>query len=205
MGCSGDGDCEMPTNDGCTAAMCAGSFCVPRDTAGVPANTQIPNDCMKSVCGADGLPAMVIDPNDVPADDLNACTTKLCVGGAPTLMPVMSGTVCPNGTCDGAGSCFNCMNDDNCKLGTNPTCDTTSHTCISCSDGLQNGIETGLDCGGSCKACDGLTCLLASSCAITAGSFMRAPMEAVSRPADAIAERMSSVEARVFPSLQQAR
>ena len=165
MGCTGDGDCDMPTNDGCTAAMCNGSFCVRRDTAGVLADTQIPNDCMKSVCGADGLPAMESDPNDVPADDANVCTTKLCVGGAPTLTPVKSGTACPNGTCDGAGVCANCTKNADCTTGTSPTCDMASHTCISCSDGIQNGTETGPDCGGSCNACNGLMCLSASACA----------------------------------------
>jgi hypothetical protein len=122
---------------------------------------------MKSVCGADGKPAMEIDPNDPPVDDQNLCTKKLCVGGVPTKMPVPSGTACQGGgTCDGAGVCFACMTNGDCKtMGTNPTCDLTTHTCISCSDGLLNGQETAIDCGGNCGKCDGDTCGMDKDCA----------------------------------------
>ncbi|MFO0664074.1 MAG: hypothetical protein U0174_08985 [Polyangiaceae bacterium] len=33
-----------------------------------------------------------------------------------------------------------------------------------CTDKVQNGTETGVDCGGSCKKCDGDTCALAADC-----------------------------------------
>jgi hypothetical protein len=33
-----------------------------------------------------------------------------------------------------------------------------------CSDGMQNGDETGVDCGGSCLLCDGAPCKDAAQC-----------------------------------------
>ena len=34
----------------------------------------------------------------------------------------------------------------------------------SCTDKIQNGTETGVDCGGTCKKCDGDACGIASDC-----------------------------------------
>ena len=165
MPCVSQVDCGMATQDGCTASTCVDSFCKPKDTAGLLSITQTPHDCMKSVCGADGKPALQPDPNDTPIDDLNVCTQELCVAGVPTKMPAALGTLCPNGTCDGAGACVNCTKNGDCTTGTNPTCDMALHTCISCSDGLDNGTETGIDCGGNCGKCTGDTCGKNTDCA----------------------------------------
>lgn len=163
--CVGDVDCGMPTFDGCTASICVASFCAPKDTKGLLSITQTPGNCMKSVCGADGKPAMEVDPNDTP-DDMNVCTQKLCVGGVPTKTPAAIATPCPNGKCDGKGACVNCTKDDDCKMmGTSPSCDLTAHTCISCSDGLKNGTETAIDCGGgTCGGCTGAVCAVNMDC-----------------------------------------
>ena len=163
--CMADVDCGTATHDGCTVSTCVASICTPKDTTGLPSTTQTPNDCMKSVCGSDGKPAMDIDPNDTPLDDLNVCTTMICMGGVPTKVPVKSGTMCPNGMCDGVGSCFNCTKNSDCTTGTKPTCDLAAHTCISCSDGLNNGTETGIDCGGNCGKCTGDACEINNDCA----------------------------------------
>ncbi len=47
-----------------------------------------------------------------------------------------------------------CSSDDECTSG---ICDTATHMCTnpSCFDGLQNGDETEVDCGGECKPCGG--------------------------------------------------
>ena len=38
--------------------------------------------------------------------------------------------------------------------------------CVTCNDGLKNGSETDVDCGGSCKRCgNGRSCLVANDCA----------------------------------------
>ena len=167
MPCVSEVDCGMASHDGCTASICVDALCKPKDTTGLLSITQTPNDCMKSVCGADGKPALQEDPNDTPIDDLNVCTQELCVAGVPTKMPAAAATMCPNGTCDGAGACVNCTKNSDCKTGTNPTCDMALHMCVSCSDGIKNGPETAVDCGGACGKCAGDTCGKNMDCAGT--------------------------------------
>lgn len=57
--------------------------------------------------------------------------------------PMSKGAPCgDDGICDGAG------------------------VCVSCSDGLMNGDEDGVDCGGSrCASCDGAACSMNAQCA----------------------------------------
>jgi hypothetical protein len=47
----------------------------------------------------------------------------------------------------------NCLNNADCTVSVSGFCG-TNHTCVapSCSDGVQNGDETGVDCGGACAA-----------------------------------------------------
>jgi hypothetical protein len=56
--------------------------------------------------------------------------------------------------CDGSGVCVECLEDDHCE----PfyLCDTALGQCEPgpCADGVQNGDETGVDCGGPvCDPC----------------------------------------------------
>lgn len=162
--CTTGAQCPAPSADGCAVFTCVGQVCTPKDTTGMPSTMQTPNDCKKNVCGADGKPASQADPLDLPADDGNACTDQVCVGDKPMSMPVAMGTVCNNGTCDDKGNCFNCMNNGDCTVGKTPTCDLTVHTCISCSDNIQNGTETTPDCGGICKSCIAEPCAKKGDC-----------------------------------------
>jgi hypothetical protein len=127
------------------------------------AQTQKANDCKKNVCGADGKPMPVNDPTDLPPDDNNACTDQTCTAGMPTFPPVPAGTACMNGTCDDKGNCFQCNKDMDCK-GLTAKCDVPNHSCSACDDGMKNGKETGLDCGGDCKACVGDPCKMPMDC-----------------------------------------
>jgi hypothetical protein len=80
------------------------------------------------------------------------CTTMKCLDGSCVPGFVQVGLQC-NDTrvCDGAGTCVGCVDSSKCK-GSNPTCE--NNECISCSDGIQNGEETAVDCGGSrCDSC----------------------------------------------------
>jgi hypothetical protein len=65
-------------------------------------------------------------------------------------------------TCDLASACG--VHAD-CTSG---SCDGTSHTCVSCSDGQKNGAETGTDCGGAACVALGKTCGLSVGCAADA-------------------------------------
>lgn len=165
VSCQSDLECQPPSADGCTIVTCVASVCTPKDTTGNLSAIQTPNDCKKNVCDADAKPVSMDDPTDLPADDGKACTDQVCIGGAPTFVPVVPGTPCANGTCDDQGNCFNCLKDLDCKTGVTPSCDLTLHTCISCSDGIKNGTETGVDCGGSCKGCGGVPCGKNADCA----------------------------------------
>ncbi|MEP7120195.1 MAG: hypothetical protein ABJE95_04755 [Byssovorax sp.] len=162
--CTMDPDCGAATFDGCTVSTCVNSLCAPKDTTGQASMTQTPNDCMKSVCGADGKPMMAEDGTDLPADDGNLCTVKSCVAGVPTKTPVAMGTACAKGTCDAVGNCVECTKNSDCKTGASPSCDLPTHTCVSCSDGLKNGMETGVDCGATCGKCNGDPCTKAMDC-----------------------------------------
>jgi len=80
------------------------------------------------------------------------CTTMKCIERSCVPGFVPAGLQCNNtGVCDGAGSCVSCLIDSDCS-GSNPTCE--KNECFSCSDGIKNGSETNVDCGGSkCDPC----------------------------------------------------
>ncbi|MEP7120197.1 MAG: hypothetical protein ABJE95_04765 [Byssovorax sp.] len=61
-----------------------------------------------------------------------------------------------------SGTDASCLVDGDCSPMTK--CDPVTHTCYGCSDGLMNGNETAVDCGGDCKSCNGTMCLDAAVC-----------------------------------------
>jgi hypothetical protein len=63
--------------------------------------------------------------------------------------------------CDGQGSCVECTKDDHCGPGTR-VC--FQEQCFDCADSVQNGNETGVDCGGSCPGCLGDVCNTGAAC-----------------------------------------
>src|SRR5262249_55032474 len=77
---------------------------------------------------------------------------------------------------DCGGSCSKCSIGKRCATNSDcasNNCNPSSHTCQqaqatapSCSDGIKNGNETDVDCGGSCSKCSsGKRCLANSDCA----------------------------------------
>merc|ERR1712117_159039 len=70
------------------------------------------------------------------------------------------------------GSCSACPTcSDGTQNGdeTGVDCGGSCSVCPTCSDGLRNGDETGVDCGGSCSACPP-TCTLENASLAQAGS-----------------------------------
>lgn len=115
--------------------------------------TQIPNDCKKITCDGAGGEKTVNDDTDVPTYD---CYMTTCSGGMEVKTPSAQGTKCTMGggkSCDGKGNCIECNTDADCgQMGI--FCDLKSHTCFSCTDGVQNGDESDVNCGGDrCPAC----------------------------------------------------
>ncbi len=113
---------------------CVGAKC---ETISAPKDkviTQIEHDCQKRQCDGNGNVEVVPDPGDLPADDNNACTIEDCDDATSPNAP--AGALCPNGTCDGKGAC------------------------ATCEDGIKNGNEVDIDCGGpECPHCDGELCV----------------------------------------------
>ena len=139
-----DDECKTRT---CTTAACGFSY----TAAGTATTAQTASDCQKNQCDGAGTIVPVADNTDVPGDS-NQCTADVCTAGAPSHPPVASGAMCSqNGgtTCDGAGLCVGAA--------------------ATCSDGIKNGAETGVDCGGgTCPACGiGSTCSTSADCTST--------------------------------------
>jgi hypothetical protein len=106
------------------------------------------------------------DPATCPGLD-EPCLRRVCPGGACGFAPVASGTACSDsivGVCDGDGACVECLTTEDCSG--DDVCD--EHDCVpkECIDGVQNGQETDVDCGGPlCGKCEnGEGCALGSDC-----------------------------------------
>jgi hypothetical protein len=132
----------------------------------VPAFFVLPS-CSDPACtdGGEGCPCTTgLECGRPPA-----CTGWMCDGtchsfdervGFRCMMDACPGPdKCP-GVCDGAGTCIGCLQDADCKPG--HTCE-AGNVCSSCDDGVKNGDETDVDCGGSCLLCPG-TCNVDADC-----------------------------------------
>jgi hypothetical protein len=117
----------------CRTVSCAGGTCETTNAPSDKAISQIAHDCLKRQCDGNGNVVVVPDPDDIPANDNNACTLEDCDDTNAANAP--AGALCFNGVCDGLGRC------------------------ATCEDGVRNGNETDVDCGGpSCPHCDGELC-----------------------------------------------
>lgn len=76
-------------------------------------------------------------------DELGSCPDVACPCGDGSTISTSS---CVNGYCEGRDAC-----EDSCNGRDGYLCNETAEA--SCSDGVQNGDESGVDCGGSCAAC----------------------------------------------------
>lgn len=131
-----------------------------------PVSAQTPNDCKKVVCDGKGGETEIFDDTDAPSYD---CYTTTCSMGMEVKTPLAEGTACnTNGgkSCDGNGNCIECNTNADCGQ-SGIFCDPKSHTCFRCDDGIQNGDESDIDCGGDrCSACtQGQKCMGLQDCA----------------------------------------
>ncbi|MFO0588746.1 MAG: lamin tail domain-containing protein [Polyangiaceae bacterium] len=125
--CSGtDNECQTRT---CSSNTCGFNF----QPSGTVVATQTTGDCQENQCNGSGTVVSVAKNSDLPVDG-NQCTGDVCTNGVPTNPDLPLGTSCSqNGgtTCNGTGSCVS----------------------AACNDGVKNGSETDVDCGGSCAPC----------------------------------------------------
>lgn len=145
----------------CAEGMCSGSFCV----AGHCFNTtrdvnETDVDCGGPDCGPCGSGLRCRAMDDCLTGDCIAgfCRTAACANGALDAGEV---DIDCGGECPGCADGTMCTMDDDCL---STRCDGT--TCTSCEDGVQNGDETDVDCGGSlCRPCfGGESCAVGTDC-----------------------------------------
>lgn len=96
-------------------------------------------------------------PSDCPGVESD-CLTRTCEGGVCGTSLVMANTPCDDDdgvACNGQGACVQCFMDSDCDQPAEK-CAIAEGQCVAagCADGLLNGDETGVDCGGStCLPC----------------------------------------------------
>jgi hypothetical protein len=192
LDCNADGldgcetDITTPRNCGACGNACSAPNGVPACVAGACAV----GACNAGFADCDGNPANGCETSLTTAADCGACgvpcalanAASSCASGACAL------TACNAGyfDCDGnpSNGCepLPCGNGQRCGTGA----DCASGVCVggtcsapTCTDGVENGTETGVDCGGgSCPRCaPGQGCATAADCTsgVCAGGVCQAP------------------------------
>jgi hypothetical protein len=178
--CATDADCadaNSCTIDQCTAGMCSRELL---DGVDAPADAQTAEDCQRITCNG-GAEESSADDDDLPVDE-QQCTEDLCAGGVPSNKAQAAGTACTQhggAVCNGEGSCTECFSDDQCTApqtcgggetawacGCTPvSCESVGLTCgngqndgcgnptFNCDNGIRDGSETDIDCGGDATTC----------------------------------------------------
>ncbi len=166
--CSADGDCVSLH---CVTLANAKACAAPRCDDGIKNQGEPAIDC--------GGPCSLKCPNASPCVVDADCAGGHCYvtnggSGAATCHP----DLCSDGAKDGAESsadcggptCSSCIEGQACSSDSDCAtrhCSVATKLCVasSCSDGVQDGDETGKDCGGSCPACpNGRACLIDADC-----------------------------------------
>lgn len=153
--CDLPSDCPDPGTE-CVVRLCLNNTCGTLAAPyGTPTIDQSDGDCQLSVCDGNGGTTSIDDDADV-LDDAKQCTVDICKGGTLEHNPAIPGTPCNEGggtRCDSAGACVECNSDAECVAGA--VCDAGKCVSASCIDGVKNGTESDVDCGGaSCAGCD---------------------------------------------------
>jgi len=174
-------DLNPCTQDTCNASQCQhkaltgpgpddGNPCT-KDlcTNGVASHDKLPADMScgpgNQVCDANGNCVGCNSPNQcgaAPECKITTCDNHTCGTG-----DAVTGTQCSKGKCDGAGNCYQCLTTPDCGGGAK-IC--ANHVCIdTCSDGMVDGQETDVDCGGpTCAKCaNSKKCMANSDCSST--------------------------------------
>lgn len=145
--CPGTGECVVAT---CNDGVCGASN-VPEGTT---IAEQKSGDCKQVVCDGAGATKNVNDDGDVPVDGTD-CTADLCMDGVPSNPPATMEAKCSDSggkVCDGAGRCVACVVTADCA--SPEICKKNQCLDPACDDGVKDGTESDLDCGGKCAPCD---------------------------------------------------
>ncbi len=156
-----------PGGSACLTAVCTtdGLCALAVSPPGTPVASQLAGDCRAVVCQADGSAAEQPDVADLPNDG-NPCTAEACTNdGEVDTNFVPAGSPCPEGVCNGAGACVECVETADC-VAVGEVCDATFCVPSGCTNAVVDGEESDVDCGGpACAPCaDGLACRDPSDC-----------------------------------------
>lgn len=155
---------ELPS---CIGLWCAGGSCAAAQCSdGRPGPGEVDVDCGGPCVGC-ALGALCAVDTD--------CAQGACVGGLcskPSCADALSNgdetaTDC-GGSCAPCGDGAGCQSGSDCQSGVCGVCADTGSCCAppSCADGLANGGELAVDCGGACGPCPvGAACGAPSDCA----------------------------------------
>jgi hypothetical protein len=175
--CTDATTCPAPSGP-CQVAACVGGACgFTFKVTGTKVSNPTVGDCRATVCDGAGNVMVAVDDTDVPSA-AGQCSDGVCVAGVPGQSDKPIGTACSSsgGTmCDGAGACVQCVGGGDCASG---VCAAGTCQAPSCADGVKNGTETAVDCGGLCPACsDGKGCGVGSDCqsGVCSGATCQAP------------------------------
>lgn len=161
--CASAAQCPVPQED-CKVASCVNGVCGSANAPdGTPVDPQTDGDCKINQCQG-GVPMVANDDAD-PPDDGKDCTIDSCKAGAPLFTNAPDGDPCAqSGKVCSAGACVACLAKGDCAVA--EIC--VANACVPdpCVDGVKNGDETDLDCGGSCsvKCGPGKACLMSADC-----------------------------------------
>jgi len=157
--CSTEADCGKDTD--CLKWKCDQGTCVQTHLAkgSVAPSISLLGDCKYAACDGWGGVVEILQASDPPLDDGNPCTKEICKGFTPVHEVLPSGSFCPGGVCRSDGECVECLSDLHCQ-----GLHCFQNTCFSCENGIPDGDETAVDCGGSCKGCLGEPCAQGSDC-----------------------------------------
>jgi hypothetical protein len=164
QGCTVDTQCLTGPDNPCIPVTCLQGTCVSTlSPAGTLLPDPTPGDCMVPACDGNGASTTAFA--DDPPASASPCTVTVCQSGSAKSAPRNAGADCPEGVCDGNGTCVGCLQTADCGGGTQLCVGTT---CVDhCTDSQQNHGENGVDCGGGgCAGCaPGTACSAGSHCA----------------------------------------
>jgi plastocyanin len=165
-GCAAGGACLV--NGDCAGDDCTASVCVANCQDGAKNNAETDVDCGGPVCGDCVNGKMCGADGDCMSGFCNT-TTDLCA--APACNDGFQNGTETDLDCGGA-ACPDCANGDDCLVDgdcASGYCDLSMMMCMqpTCSDNVQNGSESDVDCGGAaCPDCpNGDACVVDADCA----------------------------------------
>ena len=157
-----DDDDLPPTTSDCVVASCSGGVASTENVAeGETCATMDGNVCDgKGNCVECVDNAQCTGANEIC--DNNSCVVDSCANGQKDNNETDED--CGGSDCDPCANGLDCIENSDCQ---SLVCDDTAKTCSAptCDDTVQNGDETGVDCGGtSCLLCDGDACTDDTEC-----------------------------------------